>query len=266
MKCLSLNVLVLLILVTFGCGRVSAQGASENDPEEVASETQEIENAMQSAKTADKAAAPPASSGYTQNENSQTLEEAISTFNQQFCPPEKPIQTIDEAALISLIRAELIKRAELEKYKNMVLVNGKVYEKQKQKPDENPDPKPIPSKPGKNNLMGLIDSAAKELDGDKARGKTKGNQKPENELKLKTRKITYRDKQNELKQMEMHSPPKFPAKKKKIVGKRGKKIKDYATSIMVPKDPDAQKGDLSVFDDMPSSDAWIEDSSGQTQK
>ncbi len=83
-------------------------------------------------------------------------------------------------------------------------------------------------------------------------------------LALKRRKITYRDRENQLREMELYSPPKFPVKKKDIAGKKGRKVKDYATSILVPKNVDPK--DAAAFEEMPSADGWIDETETQTQK
>lgn len=184
-----------------------------------------------------------------------TLQEKIAAFNKQFCPPEKEIDEINEFNLARLEKAELIKPADLDKYREMVMDNGKVLLKSEK----------LIGKPGKN-LIGSFDTACEELKDRKNRGATKGNQKPERLLKLKVRRIVYRDQENQLKEMEMYSPPRFPAKKKKIAGKKGKLIKDYATTIMVPKDGTENASKTAVFEDMPSADSWLDDGEGQIKK
>ncbi|MFZ5951030.1 MAG: hypothetical protein ACOYXC_10015 [Candidatus Rifleibacteriota bacterium] len=259
------SVLASVIFASLVTVNLYAQG-NPGDKPPVATESQELDKASLSSTKAETPGAPEA--GLTQNDETRSLEKAVSTFNQQYCPPETPIRQIDQESLLRLIRAELIKRSELEKYQKMVLVDGKVFTKEEKKEEEKPQDNPQkPAKPTKNNLFGAIDSAGKELEEKKVRGETTGNKKPEQLLKLKRRKIIYRDKENELKEMEMYSPPKFPAPKKKVVGKRGKKIKDFATTIMVPKNTDGEKSDLSAFDEMPSSDAWLDEGkSSQDQK
>lgn len=197
---------------------------------------------------------------YTQNPDSMSLEEKIAIFNKEFCPPETQITEISEFNLLKLARAELIKRAEIEKFKDMMIVDGKVYVKN-EKPAEKPDNKPK-GEAGKN-LLGDFTTSCEELKEKNTRGQTDGNKRPEKVLELKRRKITYRDGDNQLKEMEVYSPPKFPAKKKDIAGTKGKKVKDYATSILVPKNVDPK--DAAAFDDMPSADAWLDDQDAQKQ-
>lgn len=255
---------LLIAFSVFSC-RLSAQGTNQGTGTQQPVATTTLDAASMGATSqANKEMAPGPSSGYTQNEETYSLEKAISTYNDRYCPPETPIREIDQTSLIRLVRVELIKRSELQKYENMVLVDGKVYEKEKEdKEPEKPQEPTRPGKPGQKNLFGAIESAGDELEQNKTRGKSEGNKKPEQTLKLKRRKIIYRDKENQLKEMEMHSPPRFPAKKKAVIGKRGKKIKDYATTIMVPKESDGEKSDSSAFDDMPSADAWIDEGPGQ---
>lgn len=258
-------ILGLAVFLSLLSGSLYAQQTSNNQP--TASEAQDVgvvsatnkENAL--GKQADTAQ-------YTQNDDSRTLEEKILSYNQQYCPPEAPIAEISEFALLRLVRAEMIKRAELEKYKNMVLIDGKVYEKSdgaKEDPDEKKDEDTNGKKPGPagKNLIGSFETACEELADKKNRGKTEGNKKPERILELKRRKVTYRDRENKLREMEIYSPPKFPAKKKDIAGKKGKKVRDYATSILVPKDVDPK--DAAAFEEMPSADAWIDDKEPQKQ-
>ncbi len=258
---------VFFLLIAFSvlsgqCMAQSANGQTPNNQNPVATTTEDLSSLSQTSAKSQNEKATESASGYTQDEDTNSLEKAVSTFNEQYCPPEPPIRQIDQEALLRLIKAELIRRADLDKYEKMVLVDGKVFKKEEKK-DEKPvqEPKPQPSKATSKNLFGSIETAGEEIDQNKTRGQTDGNIKPEQVLKLKRRKVVYRDKDNQLKEMEMHSPPKFPAKKKKVIGKRGRKIKDFATTIMVPKDTDGEKSDLSAFDDMPSADAWIEEGS-----
>ncbi len=257
------SILASIIFVSLVTGNIYAQGSAGGKPEApVATEPKDLKKSSFPSTKAAPLGAPE--SELTQNAETRNLENAVSTFNLQYCPPEIPIRQIDQESLLRLIKAELIKRSELEKYQKMMLVDGKVYTKEEKKKEEKPQK---PTKPTKNNLFGAIDSASQELEEKKVRGETTGNKKPEQQLKLKRRKIIYRDRENELKEMEMYSPPKFPAQKKKLTGKRGKKIKDFATTILVPKNNDGEKSDLSAFDEMPSSNAWIDEGkSSQGQK
>lgn len=248
----------VFLSVMFICTSLYSQPLTGEKPP-VASGTQEADLANATSKAT--ASQNEQSNDYTQNPDSMNLEEKIAMFNQQFCPPETPITEISEFNLLKLARAELIKRAEIEKYKDMMIVDGKVYVKN-EKPAEKPDNKPK-GEAGKN-LLGDFTTSCQELKEKNTRGQTDGNKRPEKVLELKRRKVTYRDGDNQLKEMEVYSPPRFPAKKKDIAGQKGKKIKDYATSILVPKDVDPK--DTAAFDDMPSADAWLDDQDAQTQK
>jgi len=233
-----------------------------------ATETQEIESAADLAGVQSQAAPPSArnASQYTQNDYSMSLEDKISDFNKQYCPPENPITEISEFSLMRLARVELIKRSDIDRYRNMVIVNGKVYVRDDQ-PTTNPNEKPVKKpigQPGRN-LLGDFVATCGELEDNKIRGTTEGNQKPEKTLPLKRRKVTYRDRENQLREMEVYSPPKSPAKKKDIAGKKAKKVKDYATTILVPKDVSSR--DAAAFEDMPSAENWVDDNSnGQTTR
>lgn len=258
-----LSVAVFLSVLLPLCS-VSAQPFLPPDGQVSATDTEDVSATNAGVKQVEPQSKADATQ-YTQNGDSQTLEEKITIFNQQYCPPDAPIIEISEFNLMRLARAELIKRAELEKYKNMLLVNGKVYVKNEnanEKPDGKTDGKPS-GLSGKN-LIGSFETACQELEDKKIRGKTVGNKKPERVLELKRRKITYRDRDNKLREMELYSPPKFPAKKRDIAGKKGRKVKDYATSILVPKNVDPK--DAAAFEEMPSADGWIDDNEAQTQK
>ncbi len=261
------SVFFLLIAFSVLSGACLAQGTSNQNPNNqnpVATTTEDLSSMSSTRAKSQNEKANESASGYTQDEDTNSLEKAVSTFNEQYCPPEPPIRQIDQEALLRLIKAELIMRADMKKYEKMVLVDGKVFKKEEKKEEEpRIEPKPQPSRATSKNLFGAIETAGDEIEQDKTRGQTEGNKKPEQVLKLKRRKIVYRDKYNQLKEMEIHSPPKFPAKKKQVVGKRGRKIKDFATTIMVPKDNDGEKSDLSAFDEMPSADAWIEEGNSQ---
>ncbi|PKL42412.1 MAG: hypothetical protein CVV41_14845 [Candidatus Riflebacteria bacterium HGW-Riflebacteria-1] len=258
-------ILVLIVTILSVSGVLHAQPSANELP--TASETEAVGAVSATSKTVEPAN-QAAAAQYTQNDDSRTLEEKIIAYNQQYCPPEAPIAEISEFSLLRLARAEFIKRSELEKYKNMVMVDGKVYEKKERSnedPDEKKDEDPSGKKPGPagKNLIGSFETACEELADKKNRGKTEGNRKPERVLELKRRKVTYRDRENQLREMEVYSPPKFPAKKKDIAGKKGKKVKDYATSVLVPKNVDPK--DAAAFEEMPSADAWIDDKEPQKQ-
>ncbi len=204
------------------------------------------------------------------------LQEKIRVFNLEFCPPQEPINEINSETLSRLLEAQLIKKSEIEtNFDQLVMVGGQVYPKDKvpiPEPATEPNPEPAtllrprPQVPVGKNLTGSLNAACEDLENEKTRGETEGNKKPETFLPLKRRRVTYRDQQNQIKQMEIFSPPRFPAKKKNLSGKTGKKIRDFATTIIVPKDVDAQSVDKSAFESMPSADNWLDDDNGQTQK
>jgi len=148
---------------------------------------------------------------YTQSPDCMSLQEIIEVYNKRFCPPEKPIEEITDFTMARLVKAEMIKRTDLDRYRDLIMVNGKVYTKKDPKGDnQQPDPKPV-GKAGKN-LLGDLKAACEQLEQKQTRGESDGNKKPEQILELKRRRITYRDKENQLREMEVYSPPKFPAK------------------------------------------------------
>lgn len=269
-KTVACSVILLCSLFIFVSTFAYAQTDPDNGQQLIASDTIDDSNGFSSASQVSKEASSVAGSseGYTENSDTRSLEKSIEVFNEQFCPPETAINEINDFTLIKLIKAELIKRADMQRYKDMVFVDGKVFLKEK-KVEEEPVDKPKKPKPmGKagKNLTGSFEAACEQLGKKKTRGKSAGTKKPERILKLKPRKIIFRDREGNLRNMEMYSPPKFPSKKKKLLGKRGKKIRDYATSIMVPKNEDGEKSDLTAFDDMPSADAWLDEGEGPAQK
>lgn len=202
-------------------------------------------------------------STYSQNEDSIILEKRISTFNETHCPPQKPITEISDFALIRLVNARLISRADLLKYKDMILINGKIYlENDTQTATHTVTT--LPFSPGKN-LFREFEIVCELLELKTTCGNSKGNQKSEPILELKQRKITYRDRDNNLREMEVYSPPPFPAQKQEITGTGGKKVKDYATSVLMPNSKSIPK-DVTAFDDMPSADAWLEGNDDNSQK
>ncbi len=260
---------VLSLPVVFSGESCQAQVASSTGQQNNATDTQELKKDNSAETSSLSAQGKNVEPQYTQNKDSMSLEERIAVFNKRYCPPETTITEITDFSLARLVKVELIKRAELETFKNMVLINGKVYVK-----DDKPDPKPEPGKEPKpepmgkagKNLFGELEAACDQLAQNKNRGQTGGNKKPEQILELKRRKITYRDRDNQLREMEVYSPPKFPAKKKAIAGKKGKLVKDYATSILVPKNQQGNTKDITAFDSMPSADAWLDDNDAETQK
>ncbi|MDD3146116.1 MAG: hypothetical protein PHD82_02335 [Candidatus Riflebacteria bacterium] len=266
-----LMVCALNLPVVFSGESCQAQVASSTGQQNNATDTQELKKNNPAETSSISAQGNDSESQFTQNNDSMSLEERIAIFNKRYCPPETTITEITDFSLARLVKVELIKRSELDTFKNMVIINGKVYVKE-DKPAAKPEPKPGKEpktepigKAGKN-LFGELEAACDQLAQNKNRGQTDGNKKPERVLELKRRKITYRDKENQLREMEVYSPPKFPAKKKALAGKKGKIVKDYATSILVPKNQQGSTKDITAFDDMPSADAWLDDNDTPTQK
>lgn len=179
-----------------------------------------------------------------------TLEEKIKIYNRDYCPPRLPITEISDLALMKLVAADLISRSELKDFSGMKLVAGKVVNNTNGAKSEN---RMIPG----NNLVGELVATCEEMKNKKTRGKSEGNKKPEKAAKLKSRKVKYRDRDNQLREIEVFSPPKLKAKKKKKVkGKKGKKVKDYATSEIFKKNED--KDDSGKFKGKPSADSWVD--------
>lgn len=184
-----------------------------------------------------------------QSDLAAILEEKIRIYNRDFCPPRLPVAEISEVALLKLVAVDLISRGEVEKFRGMQLVDGKIVKSQNGSQVENQ------LLPG-NNLVGELVAACDELKENKTRGQSEGSTRPEKTAKLKPRKVQYRDSDNQLREMEVYSPPKLKAKKKKKVkGKKGKKVKDYATSRMLEKN--REKEDSGKFNSMPSADSWV---------
>ncbi|HNX75337.1 MAG TPA: hypothetical protein PLM07_07745 [Candidatus Rifleibacterium sp.] len=259
-----LPVMIFFLLVAaFGAiNDCRAQIASSSGQTDLGSTTKDL-TPSEFKKPANIASTGQTATELSQNQDSMTLQEKISVFNKRYCPPQSPITEINDFALAKLVNVQLIKRSDLDKYRKMVIVNGKVYV-EKEKGKDEPKPEPM-GKAGKN-LFGDLKLACEQLEQKKTRGQSDGNQKPKQILELKRRKITYRDRDNQLREMEIYSPPKFPAKKKAIAGKRGKTVKDYATSLLVPKNPQGKTSEQNAFDDMPSADAWLDDDDVKTQK
>lgn len=251
----------------FGSAVCSAQVASPSqqtnatEPMQVESSSTQQQKDGFSATSQTKASEPQ----YTQSPDCMSLQEIIEVYNKRYCPPEKPIEEITDFTMARLVKVEMIKRTDLDRYRDLVMINGKVYTKKDPKDgDQQPEPKPL-GKAGKN-LLGDLKVACEQLEQKQTRGESDGNKKPEQILELKRRRITYRDKENQLREMEVYSPPKFPAKKKPLAGKKGKKVPDYATSILVPKNQQGNSKDISAFDSMPSADAWVDDNEAKSSK
>jgi hypothetical protein len=242
----------LLVLVAWCCllnaNVIYAQTNQIPDPQQTATDTGELSSSAAAEEEAEEEA------NYMQNDDTNSLQKAIEVYNQQHKPP---IYDINEKTLIALVKAELIDRAEMKKYIEMVYIGGEVYVKEEPK-EEKPD---IPENQiGGDNKDCFIKSfvtACDELEAEKNRGTTSGNKVPELKLNLIERTIIYRDQNNRLKRMKIYSPPRFSPNKSEIDGKRGKVIKDYATSILIPKNP-VSKNDDTAFEEMPSADTWIE--------
>ncbi len=188
---------------------------------------------------------------YAQNSEAAMLEEKIKIYNRDFCPPRAPINEISDLSLLKLVTVELLERDQMERFRGMELVDGRVVRRVAASVNAG-------NAFSGNNLAGDLEASGVELKNKNTRGHSAGNKKPEKLTKLKVRKVTYRDRDNQLREMEVYSPPKIKAKKnKKVKGKKGKKVKDYAASRLLPKNAD--KDDSGKFDRMPSPDSWIDD-------
>ncbi len=178
------------------------------------------------------------------------LEKKIRTYNRDFCPPRNPIKEISNRSLLKLVNVELLERNEIERFLQMKMVDGKVISSGLV--SENAQ-----NLPG-NNLLGDLQASCEELQSKNTRGQSAGNKKPEKTAKLKLRKVKYRDRDNQLHEMDVYSPPKLKAKKrKKVKGRKGKKVKDFATTKMLQKNTD--KDDSGNFNRMPSADSWVDE-------
>jgi hypothetical protein len=192
------------------------------------------------------------SSGYTQNDDTATLDSAIKIYNNEYCPPEKTISEINSSTLKRLVGKELIKRADLDKYDDMIMVNGKVYEKKESVPEDNPEPQQ-PQRPeipnSKKDFFGSFNYACEELTDGKFRGKSRGNEKPKNYIKLRAARMSFRDKLNSIRQLEYFVPLINLSSPFQIKGKSKSGPIDFATSLMLRKTRIAPG---TQFDDRPS--------------
>ena len=179
------------------------------------------------------------------------LEEKIRTYNRDFCPPRMPITEISDLTLLKLVTVELLERDQMPSLRGLELVDGRVVSRSAG--GENAG-----NLSSGNNLVGDLQASCEELKSKNTRGQSAGNKKPEKLTKLKARKVTYRDRDNQLHEIDVYSPPKTQSKKKKKVkGQKGKKVKDYATARLLLKNTD--KDDSGKFDRMPSADSWVDE-------
>jgi hypothetical protein len=242
--------------------------SQDQDGQQNATETEDLAAPMGAAANAEEA---EEEFELVQTDKALSLEEAIDRFNEIYAP--KKIFTIHEKVVMDLMEKELlvIDRTEIGPYAQLVMVDGKVYSREKKEPE--PEPEPEPQDPGPETLEGgendrnlatSLKHSCEEIEDQKTRGQTRGNENPDVNLEPIPRQITIRDQNNQLKTKTIYSPPKLPSSEKQIEGNRGKLIKDFATSILVPKNP-VNQGDESVFDDMPSADSWLDEGQGQQQ-
>ncbi|MGM0599530.1 MAG: hypothetical protein ACQETH_06890 [Candidatus Rifleibacteriota bacterium] len=230
---------------------LSAQITDPQDPETpVATEAEKLG----SAQVTDE---PEPTDGFTQTDDTRSLQDKIKLYNSEFCPPQTPITQINRNALIMLVEFQLLDRTELDKFDDMVMINEEVYEK-KDTPQDTVDPPRQDFEPTDNNLDGSFEQSCIEVENEKTRGIGKGNQDPERNISLRQKTITYRDKKNQLQRMIIYFPPVYPVKNKPIEGKAGETIKDYATSVLVPKDGDVSNDQNDKFENMPSSTGLVE--------
>jgi hypothetical protein len=137
----------------------------------------------------------------------------------------------------------------------MVLINGDVYEKKDPGQEQEPIEPPRQNfDPTDKNLYGSFEQACIEVENEKTRGKGKGTRDPEKNINLRRKTITYRDKENKLQRMIIFYPEALPSKRTLIKGKTQETLKDYATSVLVPKQGEFESVNTDAFEDKPSVD------------
>lgn len=230
--------------------------AQEQDTQAIEKSSLSVSSVAQSSSVATSQTPSEESTSQTSSEeveyvvdDSIILEKAIATYNLIYQPP---IEKIDPHSLMMLVKAELIDREDLGNYKGLVLVDGRVVYKDPDKAENSTQIKPTTS------LFAEVETAAQELEDQKNIGETEGNEESANDVELTETRVIYRDQNNQLKTLEIYSPPESKSIKKIVVGERGEKIRDYATTILVPKVTEGDRLDTSVFEAMPSAVSWVD--------
>ena len=125
-----LKAVLLLALLNlpaiFGSAVCSAQVASSSQSTN-ATEPVQVESSSAMQQKGAPPAAPQAqaeNSQYTQSPDCMSLQEIIEVYNKRYCPPEKPIEEITDFTMARLVKVEMIKRTDLDRYRDLVMVNG----------------------------------------------------------------------------------------------------------------------------------------------
>lgn len=177
----------------------------------------------------------PPETELVQNDDTMVLEKALTNYHQEYVPPDFPINNINEKTLIMLARRELIKRADIEKYKDMVYVDGKVYQREEVKPEEDnqleiPDEPsqqaPPPEVASPNNLMGLLDTSSQYMLQQQTRGKAPG-------VPIRPAPYEYRNESFWLRNLQIiYAIPLLPLPKPiEVKGKPGDNPDDYLSTL-----------------------------------
>jgi len=223
---------IMLTIVMVILMPVLLSGQIEEGPDGTATETSELPKN------------PPASSEnepekpateLVQNADTKVLEDALAIYNKKYVPPDFPITSIHEKSLYMLVRRELITRTDIEKFKDMVYVDGKVYERQEVKPeednqldieDEPPEQAPSPEASSQNNLMGLLDTSSQYMLQQQTRGQAAG-------VPIRAAPYEYRNESFWLKNLQIiYAVPLLPmAKPLEIPGKPAENPDDYLSTL-----------------------------------
>ena len=178
------------------------------------------------------AAPTSAANDYTTNDDTKNLEKAITVWNQQYCPPQTPITEINESALLTLVKYELISRADMDKFTRTVLIGGKVQEVKKEEPEPEPEPEPVrpnpmPSVRGSNGLLGALDGAARTTGQDLA-GRGKVNPAKDPRVQMVEKELVVRNENGQLVTRKIVVPV---LQKPRPVSFRGSKFKALVDTI-----------------------------------
>lgn len=110
--------------------------------------------------------AAPGTVDYKTDGDTDTLQAAIDSYNQRYCPPNERIADISAATLDTLLKYELIKRTELKRFEGLIMRDGRVVRKveTQQSPQgsaDRPDPDQDRRSRGSGSFLETFDANAK---------------------------------------------------------------------------------------------------------
>lgn len=182
------------------------------------------------------AAQTPAANEFKTDGDTADLQAAIDRFNRDLCPPNHPITEISQDALQLLLRNELIRRTDLQRFDGLLIREGRVVRRaQVVRPDPEPEPDPQPQRQvrGAGSFMDTFSaSAERPTTVDSPVGSGIGN--PTTSVRLVERRLTYRDQNGGLVELRFQVPSLPVVPTTKVVGKKYQNVLDLMRTKLLP--------------------------------